>query len=145
MLAAHIAETACDHDGLVIAAGAIGRVSGRGQLEAAFKTNNLVAKRNGINALDPSNREAGEALLNSLAEYGIFVTPPGELELWLRHLDVLSGTSDQKRDWLSRIFEKMGSDPDSAGYLRPADDDVWTFIDSVGRWIANPARKGMPV
>ena len=116
----------------------------RGELEAAFKSKNLIPKRDGIKSLEEGHRESAEVLLRDLSEYGIFLTPVGELEKWLTFLGVPSNTSDQKRDWLPLIFDKMGTDPDEVGYLTPDDSDVWVFIQKVAEWIADPSRKGMP-
>ncbi len=113
----------------------------RGEVEAAFTARTLAPKREGIYALDRPSRETAESLLSHLAEYGIFVVPVGELERWLSHLGVSSAA---KHDWLPSVFDKMGSDPAAEGFLKPGDDDVWRFIGQVARWIADPARKGMP-
>jgi hypothetical protein len=112
----------------------------RGQIEAAFSTQQLELKRVGIGALDQPGRETAESLLSHLADYGIFVVEVGELERWLAHL----GVSAAKENWLPSIFDRMGNDPDSESYLKPGDNDVWTFVEQVARWIANPGRKGMP-
>jgi hypothetical protein len=48
-------------------------------------------------------------------------------------------------EWQSQVFEKMGEDPDSANYVRPADDDVWAFVNGIREWLMNANRSGMPV
>ncbi|PIB38435.1 hypothetical protein [Maribacter sp. 4G9] len=58
--------------------------------------------------------------------------PDGEVEKWLLNLD--AGIS--KNGWLLRIFDKMGSDPKSKGYVKPPStlDDVWLFIAKINQW-----------
>lgn len=115
----------------------------RGEIEAAFNALGVSPKRVGLAGLDQSNREAAEALLDDLGAYGIFLVPVGELERWLAELGMPQGP-DQKQDWLPAVFEKMGSDPEHPEYLHPAQGDVWSFIERVGRWLGDPARRGMP-
>jgi hypothetical protein len=43
------------------------------------------------------------------------------------------------------MFEKMGEDPEDPEYILPNDDDVWNFINSIGNWLNNTGRKGIPV
>ncbi len=125
-------------DGLIKSYGQL-----RGEVEAAFVANARVPKRDGIDSLERSQRETAQVLLRDLGEYGIFLTQVGELEKWLAFLGVPSDTPEQKRDWLPSIFDRMGSDPDGPGYLQPGDDDVWSFIRQISKWIDNPSRKGM--
>jgi hypothetical protein len=116
----------------------------RGEVESAFEQRRLVAKREGISALSGGQKEAAEALISDLREYGIFVTPVGELERWLAFLGVPFNTDEQKRDWVPSIFDRMGNDPNGPGYVHPTDGDVWSFVEQIASWIANPSRKGMP-
>jgi predicted ATPase len=98
-------------------------------------------KRNGgVAILAESAREAAENLLSQLSEYGIFVVPGGELECWLKALEV----SGHGPNWLISIFELMGDDPDKENYLKPTKDDVWEFISKVKKWLVDPGRKGIP-
>jgi len=73
-----------------------------------------------------------------LADYGIFVVRKGELENWLQSLNA----SGKKTDWTISVLEKMGSDPASTDYVKPAQGDVWDFMRSIVVWIKNSARKG---
>ncbi len=114
----------------------------RGEVESAFHKLKLSPKQVGLAGLEGGEKDAAQNLLDGLSKYGIFVAPIGELEKWLAHLGVPSG-AEQKRDWLPRIFEKMGDDPESPLYLRPGHGDVWTFVESIAAWIGDPARKGM--
>ena len=132
-------EAAYVPDGLVKSLGQM-----RGEVEAAFSARALIPKRAGMASLDQSQRETAEVLQRDLCEYGIFLVPVGELERWLPSLSVPSDTPEQKRDWLSTVFDRMGSDPDTVGYLKPGADDVWRFIQEIAGWIADTARKGMP-
>jgi predicted ATPase len=94
----------------------------------------------GVDILKSADREAALSLLGQLRDYGIFVVPGGELESWLRRL----GANGHGPAWLISIFEKMGEDPDSSGYLKPAEDDVWAFIRQIKNWLLDPNRKGIP-
>jgi ABC-type cobalamin/Fe3+-siderophores transport system ATPase subunit len=95
----------------------------------------------GINLLQGPNKEAAENLFSQLREYGVFIVPNGELQSWLKPLGAVGATDPA---WLVDIFGKMGEDPDAGGYVRPAQGDVWEFMGQVKKWIANPARKGVP-
>ena len=132
-------EAAYVPDGLIKTYGQL-----RGEIEAAFSAKHLVSKRAGIDSLDSAQRETAQVLLRDLGEYGVFLVPVGELERWLPSLGVPSDTPEQKRAWLPLVFDQMGSDPDEAGYIKPSDDDVWSFVQQIGRWVADPFRKGMP-
>ena len=94
----------------------------------------------GIQALAEGDQEALQNFFNKLSDYGLFVVPNGELESWLKDLDA----SGHGPSWLVEIFEKMGEDPGSADYLKPADGDVWGFIDCISSWFFDPRRKGIP-
>ena len=95
----------------------------------------------GVNILLKQEREAAFNLLEQLEEYGVFVVPGGELESWLPSL----GATGHGPSWLINVFEKMGDDPDSDGYLKPSTEDVWEFIYSMKAWLINSSRKGIPL
>jgi len=97
-------------------------------------------KDGGIESLPDSEKEAANNLFNQLEEYGIFVVRNGEVEQWLKHLQV----NAHKSVWLPEIFLKMGSDPNNADYVKPAEDDVWYFIGKIQKWVSNENRKGIP-
>ena len=111
-----------------------------GEVRASFERLGREPKAVGVQALPAADREVATTLLSMLREYGVFVVPVGELERWLADL----GVSARKSDWLPRVLDAMGSDPDSPDYLRPGDSDVWSFVSSVGAWLGDPQRKGMP-
>ena len=94
----------------------------------------------GIQILNEEDQEALQNLFNKLSDYGLFVVPNGELESWLKELNV----SGHGPNWLVEIFEKMGEDPSSPDYLKPLDGDVWNFIDGISKWFFDPRRKGIP-
>ncbi|MEH1918821.1 MAG: TOPRIM nucleotidyl transferase/hydrolase domain-containing protein [Nostoc sp.] len=94
----------------------------------------------GVEILSSSDKEAANNLFNRLAEYGLFVVRKGELESWLLQL----GATGHGPNWLINIFEKMGEDPESQDYLKPSDDDVWSFCGEIKKWFTNPNRKGIP-
>lgn len=113
----------------------------RKNIYTAMGSTNLEMKRDGgIKILSGSDREAAQNLLQQLGDYGIHVVPGGELESWLKELEV----TGHGPKWLISIFEKMGEDPDSDSYLKPSDGDVWEFINSIKTWLVNPVRKGIP-
>jgi hypothetical protein len=94
----------------------------------------------GVDLLDPDDKEACSNLIERLSEYGLFVVPRGEVESWLTAL----GAKGHGPDWLVDIFEKMGEDPASTGYVKPTASDVWGFVSGLRRWLTNPNRKGIP-
>jgi hypothetical protein len=98
-------------------------------------------KRGGIEALDAKDRVRAEALLGELASYGLFLAPVGELEAWLGSV----GATGEKSGWVTSLFSLIGSAPDDEKYVRPGDDDIWAFIDSIRVWLDDPERKGMNV
>lgn len=115
----------------------------RSRLKEKFDLKGGDFKRNGgLGFLDDQlDQQAGHDLFNNLGEYGIFVVREGELEDWLSTLEIPKG---HKSKWLVEMFEKMGSDPTSNDYVRPADGDVWDFIASLKTWFANPVKRGIP-
>jgi hypothetical protein len=99
------------------------------------------AKRDGLAGLRADVRRAGETVVKGLAAIGVFLVPVGELEGWLPALGV---TSRAKGKWIVEMFETIGTTPVDEGYVRPASDDVWLFLDQLAKWISDPARAGMP-
>lgn len=97
-------------------------------------------KKGGINLLEGTEKRGAEDLFDQLNEYGIFTVRQGELEKWLPQL----GVDACKERWLVEMFSKMGDDPDSREYVCPGNDDVWAFVESIGKWLKNPMRKGIP-
>lgn len=113
----------------------------RAAIKRAFHDSGKDMKKDGgVAILEKDARESCMSLLNQLAEYGIFVVPGGELESWLTDL----GVAGHGPDWLIDIFEKMGDNPRTADYLTPIGDDVWRFLEDIGKWIRNPSRRGIP-
>jgi energy-coupling factor transporter ATP-binding protein EcfA2 len=96
-------------------------------------------KAGGIYRLPRDVRDWAEQLLNACAEYGLFIVPAGELECWLPELEV----GGHGPEWLTAVFQRMGTDPGAKDYQRPAAGGVWRFMQAVARWIADPLRKGM--
>lgn len=112
----------------------------RGELEAGFRQGGYEMNPEGLAALTPVMRTSLEQLLSQLKQFGIFVVPTGEVESWLRHLDV----SERKPEWLPAMFTRMGADPTTPDYVKPSTGDIWSFIEDVAHWCHNPNRKGMP-
>lgn len=114
----------------------------RSDINGAFKRTGMDMKRaGGVEILGAAEKETAELLLAQLREYGVFIVPGGELESWLKNLGVTGHTPA----WLISVFEKMGSDPDSPGFVKPTDGDVWSFVGGMRRWFVNSARKGIPM
>ncbi|WP_199063877.1 hypothetical protein [Serratia sp. ASV30] len=113
----------------------------RSKFKSTFENTNKDMKTDGgINLLSKSDREGFQKFLDDLAEYGVFVVPHGEVENWLADIDI----SRSKHSWLAGIFEAMGDNPDSDGYIYPSKGDVWDFIGNIKKWISTPNRKGIP-
>lgn len=84
-------------------------------------------KRGGIAALPEELRDSVKDLVQTLAQYGFFVVPVGELEEWLAGCG-LPAPKAKKWAWANAAAE----------YLRAStarDNDIWKFIDSVGRYL----------
>lgn len=94
----------------------------------------------GIDILKEGDKESAENLFSRLEEYGLFVVKRGEAESWLAELD----SSGHGSEWLIEIFRKMGHDPEDQNYLKPGEDDVWKFLQSIRRWLLSANRKGIP-
>lgn len=107
---------------------------------ALERTGKDMKTQGGISLLTGSELEAAEDLLQQLNNYGIFTVPNGELESWVKSLDV----KGHGPSWLVNIFEKMGDDPESNDYINPTDEDVWAFMGLIKEWLTNPDRKGIP-
>lgn len=113
----------------------------RQQIMKKFEQTGKNMKRDGgIKILDTNNKEALTNLFSKLAEYGLFVVPNGELESWLPHLNA----TGHGPSWLVKIFELMGEDPNSETYIKPENNDVWSFIENISQWFFNAKRKGIP-
>lgn len=98
-------------------------------------------KRNGgTKLLNPADFEAANVYFDQLDTYGAFIVRDGELESWLRSLNV----TGHGPTWLVSIFAKMGEDPAACNFVRPQAGDVWAFIDKIASWLLNPQRKGVP-
>ncbi|WP_460880518.1 ATP-dependent nuclease [Pontibacter rugosus] len=110
----------------------------RNALKTKFIDLNLDMKRNGgVSSLPEEEKEVANNLFDQLNSYGLFVVRNGELESWLKDLDV----SGHGPKWLIEIFEKMGENPDSSNYYKPNEGDVWKFISSIKSWITNPEKR----
>ena len=111
----------------------------RGDIHKRFSDLGINMKTDGgLDTLPKPDKDAANQLFDTLSEFGIFVVRKGELESWLKQLNAVG----KKTDWTISALEKMGSDPASTEYLKPAEGDVWEFMRSIVKWIKNPARKG---
>lgn len=113
----------------------------RQQLKAKFdETQQNMKTQGGIDLLTGTNREACQNFLDKMGEYGLFIVGNGELESWLKHLQI----SGHGPNWLISMFEKMGEEQETDSYIKPSEDDVWKFLFLVRTWLLNPQRKGIP-
>ncbi len=110
-------------------------------LQALQNTQKDYKREGGIALLVDAKLEMAKNLLGDLSRYGLFIVDCGEVENWLVGLDV----ERTKQKWLRSIFEKMGSDPNSAGYVKPGQGDVWDFLGAITSWLTNKDRRGIPV
>lgn len=113
----------------------------RAAVNRKFEETGRDMKRDGgVALLNPEDREAANNLFDRLSQYGLFVVRGGEIEHWLPLLDA----TGHGPTWLIDIFEKMGEDPVSEGYLKPGEDDVWEFIRTIKGWLIDVGRRGIP-
>jgi hypothetical protein len=99
-------------------------------------------KKSGIGGLGKADQARARRLFEKLADFGIFVVEVGELEGWLAALGLQE--SGGKGGWIVKAFQKLGSNPDGAAYVKPAADDVWEFLDRLAAWVGDPDRLGLP-
>lgn len=119
------------------------RVKLKSAMDAVGKSN---YKKQGKKALAPNDTLLFDDFAKQLATYGVFIVPGGELESWLSHLGVPNGHA-AKSNWLTRIFELIGADPNMSSYISADPDDledVWEFVHSISTWINDPHRLGIP-
>lgn len=118
--------------------------TGLGQQRASIKDSLQASGKNmktdgGLELLNKDDRLAANMLFDSLESFGVFPVRRGEVENWLPHLNV----PGKKTDWTVAMLKRLGSDTNDMNYVRPADDDVWAFLEKIVAWIKNSARKGM--
>lgn len=114
----------------------------RNDVKQKFDNSGKDMKRDGgVDILSARDKEGVNNLFDKLADYGLFVVRKGELESWLLNL----GARGHGPHWLIDIFEKMGEDPESPNYLKPSNNDVWSFLGEIKKWLINPMRKGIPL
>lgn len=99
-------------------------------------------KAAGMKIFTGNDKQTVEQFLDRMTEFGIFFVPVGELECWLASLGV--PRTNNKPAWLTGMFTRLGSDPAVQDYVKPAQDDVWDFIQKIDGWIGNPNRLGIP-
>lgn len=111
--------------------------------EQEGKAKKLQLKGKTIALLIGSEKEAFAELRASMARYGVFIVPVGELEDWLAPLGLRPPAKNaHKARWLRGALDRLGQDPQLEGYVRPEKGDIWDFMRSVNEWIRNPERKG---
>lgn len=113
----------------------------RSAISAKFCESGKEMKRDGgIDILTIEDKEAANNLFDQLEKYGIFVVRRGELETWLPEL----GAKGHGPKWLVDVFERMGEDPNDAGFVHPGENDVWSFVGEIRKWLIDPNKKGIP-
>jgi hypothetical protein len=112
-----------------------------GRVAEACLRDKVSLKKVGLAGAPADIKAVLETLLHELSHWGLFLVPSGELECWLPGLKIQAKT---KRGWLYKFFEKIGSDPELASYVRAGNDDVWLFLKSIAEWVNLPNRRGMP-
>jgi hypothetical protein len=50
----------------------------------------------------------------------------------------------KKTKWLIAMFDKLGSNSEEQNFIKPSQGDVWEFVETIGKWLNNLNRKGMP-
>lgn len=111
------------------------------KIEDAFKELGVDMKKTGIEALPNPDKESAQILIDTLAKYGIFVVPVGELERWFLQLHNREGRPGKGSEYIPWVFELMSAEPK----LFPVDnEDVWAFVRRIAAWISDPERKGIP-
>lgn len=96
-------------------------------------------KRIGLDALSDDDKDEAEELVNYLARYGLFLVPVGEVESWFGKLKV----GGRKSEWLSRLFDKIGTFKDDPNYKCAGEGDVWEFLEEIQGWVEDSSRDGM--
>lgn len=112
----------------------------RNTLKTKFDKSGKDLKKDGALILDKTDLESFDLLNENLIKYGIFLVKNGELECWLKNLEI-TGHSPQ---WLIQIFEKMGSDSNDPNYIKPSSGDVWEFIGTINSWFKTSSKRGIP-
>ena len=113
----------------------------RAEVNSAIGGTGKDMKRDGGTAiLKGDEKAAADDLFDQLEAYGLFVVRGGELESWMQSFEC----HGHGPNWLISIFQKLGEDPESPEYVRPENGDVWAFVSKIGKWFADPIKKGMP-
>lgn len=105
----------------------------RAGVYSSFNGNDEQMKKRGVDALYGKARIEAEEFFAQLAKMGMFVVTVGELECWLKYLNI----RESKRRWISSVFERMGSDPSAKSYVHPTEGDVWAFISQIAECCRN--------
>src|SRR5690554_2314520 len=113
----------------------------KGNVNKILEDNGVNSNKQGIDDIPVEHRGTLTSLLNNLKEYGIFVVPRGALEQWLPTLEIEKNRHGPS--WIMDAFEKMGENPESPGYIKPSENDVWQFMRSVSNWVNEPSRLGL--
>jgi AAA domain, putative AbiEii toxin, Type IV TA system len=99
----------------------------------------LKLKEQGVGAFEVDDKNAANKLFDQFENYGIFAVRIGELECWLKYLNVRG----KKTEWAVSMLESLGGDPKLNQYVKPGKDDVWGHLLRIANWVKNPSREGM--
>jgi hypothetical protein len=100
-------------------------------------------KRELIATLTPGEQKIFKTLRKSMAEYGVFIVPVGELEDWLAPLGCKPPKDNKEKwKWLREAIDRLGQDPQSDAYVWPDKGDIWDFMRAINAWILDLDREG---
>jgi AAA domain, putative AbiEii toxin, Type IV TA system len=108
--------------------------------DGIVKSEDYFKTEGGITLLSKEDREAAKNFCDDLDKYGLFLVRLGEVEAWLKYLNLPKKTNG----WRGQIFTAMGNDPSKVDYVKPSSGDVWDFIGSINSWLQNSKRHGIP-
>jgi hypothetical protein len=90
-----------------------------------------IIKSHGLRALPASVVPVGERLLSRAAEFGVFLVHVGELEGWLRGLNI----NGSGRPWASQVVRRLREPAKSPEHVPRSPDDIWGFIAGVAAYL----------
>ncbi|MED5369677.1 MAG: AAA family ATPase [Myxococcota bacterium] len=92
-------------------------------------------KSSNLSELSREQHQSLEGLLESMARYGVFVVPVGELEDWYGP-EVVGNR--QKTPWVQNVLGRLSEDYEGQDRLGFDDSPIWDFMRRVTAWIENP-------
>lgn len=102
-------------------------------------TNSKPLKNKGINNLEQTDREIVKDFLDTLALYGLFIVPVGEVEDWGDEIGIQKPSSQNsklKNEWPENFLNKIEESFD-------LNTEIATFLKKIADWTKDPERKGI--